>query len=467
MEGSKVEKRVILDDSDEGLLQPTLVRINKQSCAPPNIHIDKNEFRIGRARDNDEIILNAIISRKHCIIRREGNKEWIIKDISSSGTFVNDVPLISGVSRKLNNGDIVRFGTSEEFKYLFILGTEDEHKIKKAKLDEQILDNVLIEQKTFAESQECLKKIVKDKLQIKQKEQDNLKQQLEQLLKQQGITNENTEDLKRQITVLKKKLEHGNVQEKYIKHMYAELLEKLENKRNEFERKLNEEKQKWQEALNISKLEKEMLEIKMKEQMEKWREDQQAEWKNMMENKVKEEKSIQAQLVNEKTLLEEKLKETEKALKEQEAKVRAVQNNVAGTSENSSDGCCIFIEIADDPSHYQIIDTIDITDTTQPIIDTEKKESVVNKVNDIMDEQLTCSICSELFVKATTLNCMHTFCNHCIHLWNKKKQECPICRTPISTMNRPLALDNFIESMIENLSIKFKERRKEIIKERQ
>ena len=43
MEGSKVEKRVILDNSDEGLVQPTLVRINKQSCAPPNIHIDKNE----------------------------------------------------------------------------------------------------------------------------------------------------------------------------------------------------------------------------------------------------------------------------------------------------------------------------------------------------------------------------------------------------------------------------------------
>ncbi|KAK9309498.1 hypothetical protein QLX08_000759 [Tetragonisca angustula] len=465
MEGSKVEKRVILDDSDEGLLQPTLVRINKQSCAPPNIHIDKNEFRIGRARDNDEIILDAIISRKHCIIRHEGNKEWMIKDISSSATFVNDVPLIFGESRKLNNGDIVQFSTSEEFKYLFILGTEDEHKIKKLKLDEQVLDNVLIEQKTFAESQECQKKILKDKLQIKQKEQNNLKQQLEQLLKQQDATKEDTEDLKRQITVLEKKIEHGDVQEQYIKHMYAELLEKLENERIEFERKLNEEKQKWQEALNVSKLEKEMLEMKMKEQMEKWREEQQAEWKNVMENKVKEEKSIQAQLVNEKILLEEKLKETEKALKEQEAK-GTVQNNVAGTSENSNDSC-IFIEIVNDPSHYQIIDTIDITDATQPIIDMEKKENVVNKVNDIMDEQLTCSICSELFVKATTLNCMHTFCNHCIHLWNKKKRECPICRTPISTMNRPLALDNFIESMIENLSIKFKERRKEIIKERQ
>ena len=32
----------------------------------------------------------------------------------------------------------------------------------------------------------------------------------------------------------------------------------------------------------------------MKEQMEKWKEEQQVEWKNVMKNKVKEEKSIQA-----------------------------------------------------------------------------------------------------------------------------------------------------------------------------
>ena len=43
-------------------------------------------------------------------------------------------------------------------------------------------------------------------------------------------------------TVLEKKIEHENVQEQYMKHMYAELLKKLENERVEFERKLNAEK---------------------------------------------------------------------------------------------------------------------------------------------------------------------------------------------------------------------------------
>ena len=82
-----------------------------------------------------------------------------------------------------------------------------------------------------------------------------------------------------------------------------------------------------------------------------------------MENKVKEEKSIQAQLVNEKIFLEKKSKEREKPilleekLKEQEAK-ETVQNNVTGTSKNSSDSC-ISIEIVNDPSYDRIIEVKD------------------------------------------------------------------------------------------------------------
>ena len=60
-----------------------------------------------------------------------------------------------------------------------------------------------------------------------------------------------------------------------------------------------------------------------------------------MENKVNEEKSIQAQLVNVMILLVEKSKEREKVilleekLKKQEAKGR-IQNSVAGTYKNFS-----------------------------------------------------------------------------------------------------------------------------------
>ncbi|CAL7934236.1 unnamed protein product [Xylocopa violacea] len=464
MEGSKVEKRQAPDSSYEGLFVPILIKVNKHGYAH-DIHIDKNEFKIGRARDNDEIILDTMISRRHCTLRCEGDNEWAIKDLSSSATLVNRVPLTSGMSQRLHHGDIIQFSLSEEFKYIFTLVTKEEHTPKKPKLNEDLLDNVFTEQKTFAENQESQKKVLKDKLQTKQKEQVELKQQLGELLRQQSVTKDDTKDLKQQITVLETRIEHGSVQEQHLQNMYAELLEKLENERVQFERKLDEEKQKWQEALNVTKLEKDMLEMRMKEQMEKWREEQQTEWKNVMENRVKEEKSIQAQLLSEKIVLEEKLKQTEKALKEQEAKIGTVENNVAGPSDNTNESC-IFLEIMNNTSEFQIIDTIDLTATSQLTVDIQEQESVLNKVNDIMDEQLTCTICSELFVKATTLNCMHTFCHHCINSWYRKKKECPVCRTRISSMNRSIVLDNFIESMLENVSTRFKERRKEVVAER-
>ncbi|KAL2741282.1 LOW QUALITY PROTEIN: E3 ubiquitin-protein ligase RNF8-like isoform X1 [Vespula maculifrons] len=91
----------------------------------------------------------------------------------------------------------------------------------------------------------------------------------------------------------------------------------------------------------------------------------------------------------------------------------------------------------------------------------------MDTVSNIMDEQLTCSVCSELFIKATTLNCMHTFCFHCIDTWNKKRKECPVCRASVKSMNRSLVLDNFIEKMLDKLSMHMKDRRAEIVEERE
>lgn len=56
------------------------------------------------------------------------------------------------------------------------------------------------------------------------------------------------------------------------------------------------------------------------------------------------------------------------------------------------------------------------------------KEATLIEVGNLMESELQCSICAELFVAATTLNCSHTFCKYCITLWKKKKKECPICR---------------------------------------
>ncbi|XP_030754364.1 E3 ubiquitin-protein ligase RNF8-like isoform X2 [Sitophilus oryzae] len=84
-----------------------------------------------------------------------------------------------------------------------------------------------------------------------------------------------------------------------------------------------------------------------------------------------------------------------------------------------------------------------------------------------MEDELTCTICTSLFIKAVTLGCSHSFCQYCIDMWKKKKMECPICRKKITSSNRTLVLDNVIEKMLENAPEDMKEYRKTALEERQ
>jgi uncharacterized protein YabN with tetrapyrrole methylase and pyrophosphatase domain len=75
----------------------------------------------------------------------------------------------------------------------------------------------------------------------------------------------------------------------------------------------------------------------------------------------------------------------------------------------------------------------------------EKKE-----IKEIIDSELSCSICHELFVSAVILNCSHTFCSNCIEKWkqsNGGNRECPVCRQEITHQNRALVVDNLIENL--------------------
>ncbi|KAJ8721514.1 hypothetical protein PYW07_002289 [Mythimna separata] len=94
------------------------------------------------------------------------------------------------------------------------------------------------------------------------------------------------------------------------------------------------------------------------------------------------------------------------------------------------------------------------------------KEMVLNEMGDLMESELQCSICNELFVEPTTLNCSHTFCKYCISIWKKKKKDCPICRAAITSECKSLVLDSFIEKMVQSLSEEMKRKRKEILESR-
>ncbi|XP_056150600.1 E3 ubiquitin-protein ligase rnf8 isoform X2 [Lampris incognitus] len=95
-----------------------------------------------------------------------------------------------------------------------------------------------------------------------------------------------------------------------------------------------------------------------------------------------------------------------------------------------------------------------------------QKEEVVTQVTEVLENELQCIICSELLIKAVILNCAHSFCQYCIREWCKRKDECPICRQIIWSQTRCLALDNCIDSMVQNLSLDMKAQRQALIAER-
>ncbi|NXF62768.1 RNF8 ligase, partial [Ciccaba nigrolineata] len=95
-----------------------------------------------------------------------------------------------------------------------------------------------------------------------------------------------------------------------------------------------------------------------------------------------------------------------------------------------------------------------------------QKEEVLNQMNDVLENELQCTICSEHFIEAVTLNCAHSFCSYCINEWTKRKVECPICRQEIKSKTRSLVLDNCIDRMVEKLDVEKKEHRLTLIRER-
>ncbi|CAG9834893.1 unnamed protein product [Diabrotica balteata] len=83
-----------------------------------------------------------------------------------------------------------------------------------------------------------------------------------------------------------------------------------------------------------------------------------------------------------------------------------------------------------------------------------------------MENELQCAICAEMFVKASTLNCSHTFCKFCIDKWKEKQTICPICRTKITSQVPTLVLDNFIEKIVQGSGQDIQNHRKELLDER-
>src|SRR5436853_7857208 len=73
-----------------------------------DFELNRDEVRIGRSRDVNELVLDdERISRRHAVLRREGNTYLLIDLKSVNGTAVNDKRI---EERLLANNDLLEIG---------------------------------------------------------------------------------------------------------------------------------------------------------------------------------------------------------------------------------------------------------------------------------------------------------------------------------------------------------------------
>jgi pSer/pThr/pTyr-binding forkhead associated (FHA) protein len=88
------------------------------------------------------------------------------------------------------------------------------------------------------------------------------------------------------------------------------------------------------------------------------------------------------------------------------------------------------------------------------------------RINGLLESELSCSVCSEIFVDARVTSCGHTFCSFCIREWLRKKNDCPICRKHIRGCSRHVEIDNFVDKVHALLSPEVQNHRSAFIAER-
>lgn len=316
--------------------------------------------------------------------------------------------------------------------------------------------------------------------------------------------------LDKQQHTLEERLKKEEKERHKISQEKEEVLKRLEEEKTKLEKKMQQERKDLQDQLKVTESYQEQLQkqVEEKESLIQAKEAEQLraneEKQQLKDQLAKEKQALQEELENVRQALEEKNRNysdlhSELKVKEEEMLDRmmslesGVQERVYAEVEKSSalarkqldDLIKDKTELEEKLKQAQEHDKEELSNLQEALstVEAQKlsleqelaysalasdnaRKEVVDTVADVLENELQCPICNELFISAMMLGCGHTFCKYCIGQWKKNKKECPNCRGHITSETRSLVIDNFIDKIVPTLSEELQKRRSEIVAER-
>ncbi|XP_067680209.1 E3 ubiquitin-protein ligase RNF8-like [Haliotis asinina] len=446
---------------------PCLVRHGDNIKKYKYLLLEKDQVTIGRSPEVTHCLLSVMVSRCHAVLKKLADGSWSITDNKSlNGVYVNDRKLTAQIPHVLKDGDRVQLGipvkSGQPAEFIFQFHAS--LKVKRTRKDSADDNNPAKKRlkvhattnkdencpqdnrgERISNTQGCMPdspyKAYRIKLDAHQKEKDAavdmFKAQLEEMQRKLKAKEQEQELMREQLE-----------QEKQERVSQAAALDQLKFK----EEKMREELLSKQEALER---EKQAIEKKMKAELEaqlKEREARLTEYLTNQRNALLEEKGrVQEKLQLE---MDKALEEKDKLLEEQLIKQKEQLERVIEEK-----------ELKQKMLESQLKDTV-AENEKQKESTYQTREDILSNLTDVMESELQCSICNELFVQATSLNCSHGFCALCINQWMERKKDCPVCRAPVTGQHRSIVLDSYIDKMVDHLTDELKERRKELVETR-
>lgn len=371
---------------------------------------------------------------------------------SLNGVFVNNNKLQGNTPYELQIGDKIVFGVAidsnpPEFEYTF----DAMPKVKKRQADVQpscskeakqrkVLSEsgTNVQQPGSSRNPECDSAHTEDKIKAAEERIERLKVSLHEKEKQLEITEKAMES---------KLLEQKAELEKEKLELEKNLKELLTNTLKEKEECLGEQLARQKDILIK---EKEKVEESLQRELNRKLEEKDKE----LEERLVKEKAALEKVISDKELqqvnLQIELKEYKNAverLKDVEANERKLVTNLEELKN--------LVEMKEEELKHQ-------QEVTKRAQETARK-TVVEE----MEDEFSCIICQELFIRATTLACSHSFCEYCLYSWLNKRNSCPVCRCPVQAQPvHSIVLDNAIAKMVEALDDDTRSRRQALLQER-